>query len=92
MFVDADMVGQAFSDLADLDDDALRELLPGHGFPADSVHRLRSGDREGLIRARLETLIDGERQFMEARNVRLPMERTAATVADSDTSDDDQDE
>ena len=92
MFVDADMVGQAFSDLADLDDHKLQDLLPGHGFPADSVHRLRSGDREGLICGRLKHLIDGERQFMEPRNVRLPPERTAPAVADSDASDDDQDE
>ncbi len=90
MFLDAGRVGQAFSDLLELDDDALRELLPGHGFPSESVHLLKNGDREGLIRARLETLIVGERQFLEARNVRLPMERTAATVADSDTSDDDE--
>ena len=90
MFLDAGRVGQAFSDLLELDDDALRELLPGHGFPSESVHLLKNGDREGLIRARLETLIVGERQFLEARNVRLPTKWTAATVADSDTSDDDE--
>ena len=87
MFVNADQFGQAFVDLADLSDDELMELLPTHGFPADSVHRLRNGDRVGLIRDRLETLIAGERKFMEERNVRLPSARTAASIADSEASD-----
>ena len=87
MFLDADQVGQAFDDLAGLRDDKLMELLPTHGFPADSVHRLRNGDRVGLIRDRLETLIAGERKFMEERNVRLPSARTAASIADSEASD-----
>ena len=87
MFVDADQYGQAFADLAGLSDDELMELLPTHGFPADSVHRLRNGDREGLIRDRLDTLIAGEREFMNERNVRLPSARTAASIADSEASD-----
>ena len=87
MFVDADQFGQAFADLADLSDDELMELLPTHGFPADSVHRLRNGDREGLIRDRLDTLIAGEREFMTERNIRLPSARTAASIADSEASD-----
>ena len=87
MFVDADQYGQAFTDLADLSDEELVELLPTHGFPAGSVHRLRSGDRVGLIRDRLETLITGERDFMEERNVGLPSARTAASIADSGASD-----
>ena len=87
MFVDADQYGQAFADLAGLSDDELMALLPTHGFPADSVHRLRNGDRVGLIRGRLETLIAGERDFMEERNVRLPSARTAASIADSGASD-----
>ena len=87
MFVDADQYGQAFADLAGLSDDELMELLPTHGFPADSVHRLRNGDREGLIRDRLNTLIAGEREFMNERNVRLPSARTAASIADSEASD-----
>ena len=41
----------------------------------------------GLVAARLETLIDGEREFMKRLNVILPTELTAATIADSDTSD-----
>ena len=45
MFIDAEQVGQAFDNLAGLPDDDLAELLPRHGFPADSVHRLRTGDR-----------------------------------------------
>ena len=87
MFVDADQFGQAFADLAGLSDDELMELLPTHGFPADSVHRLRNGDRVGLIRDRLDTLIAGEREFMTERNIRLPSVRTAASIADSDASD-----
>ena len=87
MFVDADQFGQAFADLADLSDDKLMELLPTHGFPADSVRRFRNGDRVGLIRDRLDTLIAGEREFMNERNVRLPSVRTAASIADSEASD-----
>ena len=87
MFLDADQVGQAFDDLAGLGDDKLMGLLPTHGFPADSVHRLRNGDRVGLIRDRLDTLIAGEREFMNERNVRLPSARMAASIADSEASD-----
>lgn len=87
MFVDRNHVGQAFRLLQDMGDRRLRELLPTHGFPVDSIQRLRDGDRAGLIQARLETLIDGEREFMTKLNVVPPAERTAATVADSDVSD-----
>ena len=90
MFLDADQVGQAFSELVGLNDDVLRDLLPSHGFPAESVHPLRNGDRVSLIRGRLDALIDGERIFLKTRNVKLPTERTAATIADSDASDDDE--
>ena len=88
MFVDADQIGQTFVDLFDLEDDVLTKLLPTHGFPMDSVQQIRNNDRVGLIKARLETLIAGEREFMEERNVTLPTERTATTIADSDASDD----
>ena len=87
MFLDAAQVGQAFVDLTGLNDDVLMELLPTHGFPADSIHRLRNDDRVGLIRARLETLIAGEREFMQERCVSLPTTRTAASIADSEASD-----
>ena len=87
MFVDRGHVGQAFRVLQGMNDRRLRELLPTHGFPVDSIQRLRDGDRAGLIQARLETLIDGEREFMTKLNVVPPAERTAATVADSDVSD-----
>ena len=87
MFVDADQFGQTFTNLADFSDEELMELLPTHGFPADSVCRLRNGDRVGLIEDRLETLIAGERDFMEQRNVMLPSVRTAASIADSGASD-----
>ena len=87
IFVDADQIGQTFVDLVGLKDDVLTKLLPTHGFPADSVQQIRNDDRVGLIKARLETLIAGEREFMEERNVTLPTERTATTIADSDASD-----
>ena len=87
LFVDMNQLGQAFADLADLSDDTLMELLPTHGFPANSVHRLRNGDRVGLIKDRLDTLIDGEQEFMNEQNVRLPSARTAASIADSEASD-----
>ena len=90
MFSDGRQVGQTFSILATLDDDVLTEILPGHGFPLDSVHLLRNDDRAGLIHARLNTLIAGEREFLELRNVRIPTEQTAHTIADSDASDDEE--
>ena len=89
MFLDTEQFGQAFSDLASLHEHVLEELLPSHGFPAESVQMLRNGDREALIRARLDTLLAGEREFMQKRNVTLPAKQTAATIADSDTSEDD---
>ena len=88
LFVDESHVGQALGALSALDDDALRELLPTHGFPADCVDRLRNDDRAGLINARLATLIEGERAFMEQRRVSLPAERMAPAIADSEASDD----
>ena len=87
MFVDADHLGQAIGALAKLGDDALVTLLPSHGFPADCLDLVRNGDRAGVLEARRDALIAGERQFMAERNVALPTERTAATIADSDTSD-----
>ena len=87
MFMDGPHVRQAIGVLTQLDDDALGTLLPTHGFPADCIDRLRNGDRAGVLEARRDALIAGERKFMEERNVALPTERTAATIADSDTSD-----
>ena len=87
MFVDEVHVGQAISALEELDDPLLRELLPTHGFSPDCIDRLRNGDRAGLLGARLEALIVGEREFMAERKVTPPTERTAATIADSDTDD-----
>jgi hypothetical protein len=87
MFLDPDKVGQTFVQLAGLSGDELRKLLPTHGFPEDSIHRLWKGDRAGLIEARKETLIAGEREFMVARNITLPAVRTAASIADSDVLD-----
>ena len=88
LFVDEDHVGQAWGALSALDDDALRRLLPTHGFPTACIGRLRDDDRPGLLNARLATLIDGERDFMVQRRVSLPAERTAPAIADSEASDD----
>ena len=88
MFVDADHTGQALGALTDLDDDVLRKLLPTHGFPLNCIGRLRNGDRAGLIRERLDTLINGERDFMTQWRVSLPPERMAPAIADSEVSDD----
>ena len=87
MFVDADHLGQAIGALAELNDDALGTLLPLHGFPADCIDLVRNGDRADLLDARLKALIAGERQFMVERKVTPPTQPTAATIADSDTSD-----
>ena len=87
LFVDAEHVGQAVGRLSELDDETLGTLLPTHGFSIDCIAQLRNGDRAGLLEARLETLIAGERKFMAERHVKLPTERTAATIADSETSD-----
>ena len=91
MFVDADQVGQVFSYLAGLQDDHLSELLPTHGFGEDSVRLLRDGNRVGLIEVRLDTLITGERHFMQKKRVNLPIARTADNIADSEASDDEAD-
>ena len=87
MFLDEGHVGQAFSDLTGLSNDELSELLPTHGFASGSIEWLRKGDRASMIQARLKTLIAGEREFMNARNVVLPTARTGANIADSDVSD-----
>ena len=89
MFVDQEHVGQAFGALRDMSDDLLRVLLPTHGFPADSISRLRTGDRIGLISERLRNLIEGERTFMRSHDVTLPTQQTGVTIADSDVSDED---
>lgn len=92
MFLDHGHVGQAFGLLKGLSDRKLKELLPTHGFPEESIQRLRQNDRAGLIEGRLNNLISGEREFMRKVNVVLPMSQTAATIADSDVSDEDQSE
>ena len=90
MFFDAGQIGQAVTDLTGLEDEVLRELLPTHGFSAESISLLRSGDRVGLIEKRQQTLIDGERVFMAKRFVKLPTIRTALSIADSETSDEEE--
>lgn len=86
LFVDPKHVGQVRDKLLELPDEVLGALLPTHGFSIDSITRLRSGDRAGLLESRRETLIAGERHFIAERNVKLPTELTAATIADSETS------
>ena len=87
MFVDEGHVGQAVGALADLDEDPLRRLLPTHGFPIDCIDLFRDGDRAGILNKRLDALIRGEREFMTDRRVKLPTERTAPAIADSEASD-----
>ena len=87
MFVDDGHVGQAHVDLTGLQDDMLLKLLPTHGFAEESIQLLRNGDRVSLIKKRLDALIEGERAFLEERSVTLPTTLTAASVADSETSD-----
>ena len=88
MFRDHGLVGQTFQHLISLDDERLSSVLPGHGFPAESLQRLRDGDRSGLIVGRLDALVAGEREFMRSRKVTEPTKSTAVPIADSDTSDD----
>ena len=87
MFVDSEEVGQAITRLSGLSANALEEILPTHGFPSAAIELVKGDDREGLIKARLNALIRGERQFMADRKVTLPSERTAATIADSEVTD-----
>ena len=89
MFVDEELHGQVFNHLEGLDDDRLAKLLPTHGFPSDCSELVRNGDRKEILEARRKFLMADERRFMQERNVSPPAEETAATVADSDTSDDD---
>ncbi len=89
MFVDRDSVGQACGKLAKLDDELLKKILPSHGFPLQAIDRLRNDERDALIRVRLEALIAGEREFITAREVVLPTDQTAESIADSDTAEDD---
>lgn len=55
----------------------------------DCIGLLRNNDRTGVMNARLATLMEGERAFMVQQRVTLPAERTAPTIADSETSDED---
>ena len=90
MFVDKGTARQTFSVLTNLDDDRLKKTLAGHGFPPESFDLLRRDDRRNLILARLRALIAGEREFLDSREVALPTEQTGETIADSDTSDDEE--
>ena len=87
MFVDASHFGQTVGSLQETDDTRLKDLLPTHGFDLSAIEVLRQDDRETLIQQRLTTLIQREREFMARKQVKLPTERTAAAVADSEASD-----
>ena len=89
VFFDSGQVGQAFLRMEILDDETLMELLPTHGFASGSIRWIRGGNRTGLIEARLESLIAGEREFMRELGLSLPVARTAANIADSEVSDED---
>ena len=89
MFVDADHFGQALGSLQSKDDDRLEQLLPTHGFNLRSIELLRQDQREALIQERLRTLVEREREFMERKHVKIPTGQIAATVADSEASDQD---
>ena len=87
MFVDADQVGQTLPDMAGMDDDASNAFLPTHGFAPDSIKWIRTNRPARLIEARLQTLIAGEREFMERRKIPRPTAPTEAGIADSEASD-----
>ena len=87
MFVDAYHFGQTLGPLQDKNDDQLKQLLPTHGFDLNSIELLREGQRESLIRERIQTLIKGEREFMERKHVKIPTGQIAPSVADSEASD-----
>jgi hypothetical protein len=87
LFVHERHVGQAVSVLEGKSARELGEILPTHGFPQQSGEAIQKRDDARAIELRLEHLIDAERAFMEQKGLTLPSERTGATVADSDTSD-----
>lgn len=91
MFADENISGNIFEHLTGLPDGILWRLLPSHGFVDESVpesiRALRSSDPRMFIKIRKESLIHGERQFMDDQKVKLPEILTGDTIADSDTSD-----
>jgi hypothetical protein len=78
--------GQAISRLRQLEPEVLARVLTSHGFPDSARAEIMADDRASLIQSRLRNLIDGERRFMQARGVCLPMLEMAEPIADSDTS------
>lgn len=87
MFLDADVSGNAFDYLQDLEDYHLKKVLSSHGFPEDSLRKFRENDRIELIRMRQENLVRGEKEFMQKRQIELPSVDAGNTVADSEASD-----
>ncbi len=86
MFADRDHSGQTWNDLTNQDE----SILVSHGFSDGARALIRDGNRERVIEARLQKLIDGERGFLEKQRVRLPASRQALAAADSDSSDTDE--
>ena len=87
LFLDDDVLGNAFDHFRNLKDEYLRELLPSHGFPVNALQKLRDDDKREFIHMREKNLILGEREFMEEKHVKLPEVGTGETIADSDASD-----
>lgn len=86
MFVDADHTGQALAALRQLASEGKQDALASHAFRDRAVSLLSGDDQEALMKARLDTLVEGERDFIRSKGVVRPKRRTAATVADSETS------
>lgn len=82
--------GQAkawLKELADREHDAdtLRAILKSHGIPETAFEELCKGNDHEFLEKRLQLLIDLDIEFMEARGVTRPTERTPAPApVDSD--------
>ncbi len=97
MFVDRGHRGQAVSIFEGYEllygMEELEALFASHGFGSNAQYYLSQSNlsqpsyRQMLIEERLETLIEGEREFLKNRNVTLPETRIEETVRDSDVSD-----
>ncbi|MBI2570452.1 MAG: DUF262 domain-containing protein [Candidatus Schekmanbacteria bacterium] len=90
LFVEEDLRGRALARFEKVaDDETLDRVLQSHGFPPGSCTLVRRKEQDGLLAARSECLIEGERAFMEQKRVQSPQQRVGDyTLADSETSDD----
>ncbi len=90
MYVESVGSNSPSSELKRMSGECQVEVLESHGFVANqAIRQLKDNKYKDLIRARREALIEGERAFLEERQITLPTQRTARSVADSDTSEDD---